>query len=174
MVRRFQDDPRGPRVFVLSLKAGGAGLNLTAASHVFHFDRWWNPAVEDQATDRAHRIGQRRAVQVHKLVCAGTVEEKVDRMLEQKRDLAAQVVGQGEAVDHRARRRCAARAVRAVEDAVTGAGELDDREEPEPGPGEERGDALDGRGAHEGGRGDSPRARQVRRAESRRTGEALG
>ncbi|WP_437330093.1 SNF2-related protein [Sorangium sp. So ce381] len=174
MVRRFQDDPRGPRVFVLSLKAGGAGLNLMAASHVFHFDRWWNPAVEDQATDRAHRIGQRRAVQVHKLVCAGTVEEKVDRMLEQKRDLAAQVVGQGEAwiteLDDAALRELFALS----RDAVTGAGELDDREEPEPDPAKERGDALDGRGvpegergAHEGGR---PRARQVRRAEGGRTG----
>ena len=86
----------GPRVFVLSVKAGGTGLNLTAANHVFHFDRWWNPAVEDQATDRAYRIGQKRSVQVHKLVCAGTVEEKVDRMLEQKRDLASKVVGTGE------------------------------------------------------------------------------
>ena len=79
MVRRFQEEPRGPRVFVLSVKAGGTGLNLTAANHVFHYDRWWNPAVEDQATDRAYRIGQKRAVQVHKLVCAGTVEEKIDR-----------------------------------------------------------------------------------------------
>jgi superfamily II DNA or RNA helicase len=96
LVRRFQEDPRGPRVFVLSLKAGGTGLNLTAASHVFHFDRWWNPAVEDQATDRAYRIGQRRAVQVHKLVCSGTVEDKIDRLLDQKRDLAAKVVGAGE------------------------------------------------------------------------------
>jgi SNF2 family DNA or RNA helicase len=96
MVRRFQDEAYGPRVFVLSVKAGGTGLNLTAASHVFHFDRWWNPAVEDQATDRAYRIGQKRAVQVHKLVCAGTVEEKVDRMLEQKRGLASKVVGTGE------------------------------------------------------------------------------
>ncbi len=96
MVARFQDDPRGPPVFVLSLKAGGTGLNLTAASHVFHFDRWWNPAVEEQATDRAYRIGQRRTVQVHKLVCAGTVEEKIDHMLEQKRALAAKVVGSGE------------------------------------------------------------------------------
>ncbi|WP_437693073.1 SNF2-related protein [Sorangium sp. So ce176] len=131
MVRRFQDDPRGPRVFVLSVKAGGAGLNLTAASHVFHFDRWWNPAVEDQATDRAHRIGQRRTVQVHKLVCAGTVEEKVDRMLEQKRDLAAQVVGQGEAwiteLDNVALRELFALS----RDAVALAGELDDRDEPE-------------------------------------------
>lgn len=96
MVRRFQEDVHGPRVFVLSVKAGGTGLNLTAASHVFHYDRWWNPAVEDQATDRAYRIGQTRAVQVHKLVCAGTVEEKVDRLLEQKRQLAEKVVGAGE------------------------------------------------------------------------------
>ncbi len=96
MTRRFQEDERGPRVFVLSLRAGGTGLNLTAASHVFHFDRWWNPAVEDQATDRAYRIGQRRAVQVHALLTAGTVEEKVDRLLAQKRDLAARVVGAGE------------------------------------------------------------------------------
>jgi SNF2 family DNA or RNA helicase len=96
MVLRFQEEPHGPRVFVLSVKAGGTGLNLTAANHVFHYDRWWNPAVEDQATDRAHRIGQKRAVQVHKLICAGTVEEKVDRLLEQKRDLAAKIVGSGE------------------------------------------------------------------------------
>jgi superfamily II DNA or RNA helicase len=96
LVRRFQEEPRGPRVFVLSVKAGGTGLNLTAASHVFHFDRWWNPAVEDQATDRAYRIGQKRAVQVHKLLCAGTVEEKIDRMLEQKRGLASKIVGAGE------------------------------------------------------------------------------
>ena len=96
MVRRFQEDAHGPRIFVLSVKAGGTGLNLTAASHVFHFDRWWNPAVEDQATDRAYRIGQKRAVQVHKLICAGTVEEKIDRLLDQKRDLASKVVGAGE------------------------------------------------------------------------------
>jgi hypothetical protein len=96
MVRRFQEEPQGPRIFVLSVKAGGTGLNLTAANHVFHFDRWWNPAVEDQATDRAYRIGQKRAVQVHKLVCAGTVEEKIDRLLEQKRELASKVVGTGE------------------------------------------------------------------------------
>ncbi|WP_437907560.1 DEAD/DEAH box helicase [Sorangium sp. So ce327] len=96
MVRRFQDEPHGPRIFVLSVKAGGTGLNLTAASHVFHYDRWWNPAVEDQATDRAYRIGQKRAVQVHKLVCAGTVEEKIDRLLEQKRELASKIVGAGE------------------------------------------------------------------------------
>lgn len=96
MVRRFQEEPHGPRVFVLSVKAGGTGLNLTAASHVFHYDRWWNPAVEDQATDRAYRIGQKRAVQVHKLLCAGTVEEKIDRLLEQKRELASKIVGAGE------------------------------------------------------------------------------
>jgi SNF2 family DNA or RNA helicase len=96
MVQRFQEEPHGPRVFVLSVKAGGTGLNLTAASHVFHYDRWWNPAVEDQATDRAYRIGQKRGVQVHKLLCAGTVEEKIDRLLEQKRALASKVVGTGE------------------------------------------------------------------------------
>jgi SNF2 family DNA or RNA helicase len=96
LVRSFQEDPHGARVFVLSLKAGGTGLNLTAANHVFHYDRWWNPAVEDQATDRAYRIGQTRAVQVHKLVCAGTVEDKIDRLLELKRGLASKVVGAGE------------------------------------------------------------------------------
>jgi len=95
MVRAFQEDAHGPNVFVLSLKAGGTGLNLTAASHVFHYDRWWNPAVEDQATDRAYRIGQKRTVQVHKLVCSGTVEERVAALLEQKRKLA-QIVGSGE------------------------------------------------------------------------------
>jgi len=96
MVRRFQDDARSPPIFVLSVKAGGTGLNLTAANHVFHYDRWWNPAVEDQATDRAYRIGQQRSVQVHKLMCAGTVEDKVDQMLERKRQLAATIVGEGE------------------------------------------------------------------------------
>jgi hypothetical protein len=96
MVQRFQEDARGPRVFVLSLKAGGTGLNLTGASRVFHFDRWWNPAVEDQATDRAYRIGQQKAVQVYKLLTAGTVEEKIDRLLEDKRDLASRIVGVGE------------------------------------------------------------------------------
>jgi SNF2 family DNA or RNA helicase len=96
MVQRFQEEPRGPRIFVLSVKAGGTGLNLTAANHVFHYDRWWNPAVEDQATDRAYRIGQKRSVQVHKLLCAGTVEERIATLLEQKRELAARVVGTGE------------------------------------------------------------------------------
>ena len=96
MVQRFQDDGAGPQIFVLSVKAGGTGLNLTAANHVFHFDRWWNPAVEDQATDRAYRIGQTKSVQVHKLLTAGTVEEKVDSLLDQKRDLASRIVGEGE------------------------------------------------------------------------------
>ena len=97
MVRRFQaGGAAGPPVFVLSLKAGGTGLNLTAANHVIHVDRWWNPAVEDQATDRAFRIGQRRAVQVRALVCAGTVEEKIAAMLREKRGLAAAAVGGGE------------------------------------------------------------------------------
>ena len=96
MVRRFED-PEGPQLFLISLKAGGTGLNLTAASHVIHLDRWWNPAVEDQATDRAYRIGQRRTVQVHKLVTLGTVEERIDEMITRKRDLAQRVVGTGEA-----------------------------------------------------------------------------
>ncbi len=88
--------PDGPRVFLLSLRAGGTGLNLTPATHVFHFDRWWNPAVEDQATDRAFRIGQTRRVQVHKYVCVGTLEERIDRMIRDKRELANLVVGAGE------------------------------------------------------------------------------
>lgn len=83
-------------LFVLSLKAGGVGLNLTAANHVFHFDRWWNPAVEDQATDRAFRIGQTRRVLVHKLVTAGTLEERIDRVLTEKRSLSQEVIGSGE------------------------------------------------------------------------------
>jgi SNF2 family DNA or RNA helicase len=82
----------GPPVFVLSLKAGGTGLNLTAASHVIHFDRWWNPAVENQATDRAFRIGQRRNVLVHKFVCRGTVEEKIDAILTEKASMAGEVI----------------------------------------------------------------------------------
>jgi SNF2 family DNA or RNA helicase len=95
MVQRFQagDAP----IFVLSLKAGGTGLNLTAANHVFHFDRWWNPAVEAQATDRAYRIGQRRDVQVHKFICAGTLEDRIDEIIEGKRRIAGSVVGAGEA-----------------------------------------------------------------------------
>ena len=91
---RFQADETIP-FFVLSLRAGGTGLNLTAASHVIHFDRWWNPAVEDQATDRAFRIGQRRNVVVHKLVCRGTVEERIDALIEQKKGLAANLLEAG-------------------------------------------------------------------------------
>ncbi len=97
MVDRFQDEPDGPPLFILSLKAGGTGLNLTRANHVFHFDRWWNPAVENQATDRAFRLGQTKNVQVHKFVCAGTLEERIDEMIEQKKEVAAGVVGSGEA-----------------------------------------------------------------------------
>jgi len=97
MVARFQaDDPASPPLFVLSLKAGGTGLTLTAANHVVHVDRWWNPAVEDQATDRVFRIGQRKSVQVRKFVCAGTVEEKIAAMIHEKRGLAARIVGTGE------------------------------------------------------------------------------
>jgi SNF2 family DNA or RNA helicase len=95
MVARFQVAD-GPSVFLLSLKAGGTGLNLTAANHVVHLDRWWNPAVENQATDRAFRIGQRRAVQVRKFCCAGTLEERIDAMIARKRALADLVVGDGE------------------------------------------------------------------------------
>lgn len=95
MVESFQGEG-GPPVFVLSLKAGGTGLNLTAANRVFHFDRWWNPAVEDQATDRTYRIGQSRNVQVHKFVCAGTLEEKIDELIESKKQVADRVVGTGE------------------------------------------------------------------------------
>jgi non-specific serine/threonine protein kinase len=86
LVNRFQQDERVP-FFVLSLKAGGAGLNLTAASHVVHFDRWWNPAVESQATDRAFRIGQKRNVLVHKFICRGTIEERIDQLIESKRQM---------------------------------------------------------------------------------------
>ena len=96
MIDRFQNDPQGPRLFILSLKAGGTGLNLTRANHVFHFDRWWNPAVENQATDRVFRIGQTRNVQVHKFVCTGTLEERIHEQLESKKALAEQVVGAGE------------------------------------------------------------------------------
>jgi non-specific serine/threonine protein kinase len=97
LVRRFQEDEDVP-FFVLSLKAGGTGLNLTAASHVIHFDRWWNPAVESQATDRAFRIGQRKNVLVHALVCRGTVEERIDAMLEDKRKLSRELLQGGEEV----------------------------------------------------------------------------
>ena len=96
MLERFQHDPQAPPIFILSLKAGGVGLNLTRANHVFHFDRWWNPAVENQATDRVFRIGQKRNVLVHKFVCTGTLEEKINAMIESKKELAEQVVGAGE------------------------------------------------------------------------------
>ena len=92
MVARFQEE-EGPPFFVLSLKAGGVGLNLTAATHVIHFDRWWNPAVENQATDRAFRIGQKRNVLVHKFICQGTVEEKIDKLIEEKVGLANDLLG---------------------------------------------------------------------------------
>lgn len=96
MIERFQKPGSDVRIFILSLRAGGLGLNLTAANHVFHFDRWWNPAVEAQATDRAHRIGQTRKVQVHKFVCAGTLEERIDRLLSEKITLADSIVATGE------------------------------------------------------------------------------
>ncbi len=96
MVDRFQNDPNGPKIFILSLKAGGTGLNLTRANHVFHVDRWWNPAVENQATDRAFRIGQKQNVQVHKFVCTGTLEEKINDIIESKKELAEQTVNAGE------------------------------------------------------------------------------
>jgi SNF2 family DNA or RNA helicase len=100
MIAQFQD-PAAPqdkqfRIFILSLKAGGIGLNLTAANHVFHFDRWWNPAVENQATDRAFRIGQTRDVQVHKFITLGTIEERIDEMIERKQNLNDQIVSGSE------------------------------------------------------------------------------
>jgi non-specific serine/threonine protein kinase len=94
LIRAF-DREAGPPFFVLSLKAGGTGLNLTAASHVIHFDRWWNPAVENQATDRAFRIGQKRNVLVHKFICRGTVEEKIDALMEEKRELSDGILKAG-------------------------------------------------------------------------------
>ena len=96
MIERFQNEEEGPPVFILTLKAGGTGLNLTRANHVFHFDRWWNPATENQATDRAFRIGQQKNVLVHKFICAGTMEEKINEMIESKRELAERVVSAGE------------------------------------------------------------------------------
>lgn len=105
MIEQFQAPPRPegevadaaqPNVFILSLKAGGVGLNLTAANHVFHFDRWWNPAVENQATDRAYRMGQTRDVQVHKFISLGTLEEKIDEMLESKQQLSDDVISSSE------------------------------------------------------------------------------
>ena len=96
MISEFQDPNTGPSVFILSLKAGGVGITLTRANHVFHFDRWWNPAVEDQATDRAFRIGQKKNVFVHKFITMGTLEERIDEMIEEKKQLAGSIVGQDE------------------------------------------------------------------------------
>lgn len=96
MVERFQADENAPHFFILSLKAGGTGLNLTRANHVFHFDRWWNPAVESQATDRVYRIGQTRNVEVHAFICSGTIEEHIDELIERKKEVAGSVIGAGE------------------------------------------------------------------------------
>lgn len=96
LVAGFQDGTSSSPIFLLSLKAGGFGLNLTRANHVFHFDRWWNPAVEEQATDRVHRIGQTRRVQVHKFVCIGTIEDRIDKLLSEKAALADRIVGSGD------------------------------------------------------------------------------
>jgi SNF2 family DNA or RNA helicase len=96
MIAEFQDPDSRPAVFILSLKAGGVGINLTRASHVFHFDRWWNPAVENQATDRAYRIGQTKRVFVHKMVTLGTLEERIDQMLEEKQRLAKNIIDSDE------------------------------------------------------------------------------
>ena len=96
MVRRFQENERSDRIFLLSLKAAGTGLNLTAASHVIHYDLWWNPAVEAQATDRAYRIGQHQNVLVHRFITKNTFEERIDRMIQDKRQLADLTVASGE------------------------------------------------------------------------------
>ncbi|MGB3571432.1 MAG: C-terminal helicase domain-containing protein, partial [Phormidesmis sp.] len=96
MMAEFQDPETDPSIFILSLKAGGVGITLTKANHVFHFDRWWNPAVEDQATDRAFRIGQKKNVFVHKFVSIGTLEERIDQMIEDKKKLAGAIVGADE------------------------------------------------------------------------------
>jgi SNF2 family DNA or RNA helicase len=93
MIAEFQENPHAPSLFVLTLKTGGLGLNLTAANHVFHYDRWWNPAVEDQASDRAYRIGQIRNVQIHKFITAGTVEEAIDALIERKQGLMEAIIG---------------------------------------------------------------------------------
>ncbi|MHA1157099.1 MAG: DEAD/DEAH box helicase, partial [Candidatus Heimdallarchaeota archaeon] len=97
MIQAFQDEdnPESPKLFILSIKAGGVGLNLTAANHVFHIDRWWNPAVENQATDRVFRIGQKKNVMVHKFVCIGTLEESIDHLIKQKIGLANAVISSG-------------------------------------------------------------------------------
>ncbi|KEF38891.1 DNA/RNA helicase, superfamily II, SNF2 family [Schinkia azotoformans MEV2011] len=90
IIDSFQDGQQ--KLLILSLKAGGTGLNLTAANHVIHYDRWWNPAVENQATDRAYRIGQKRFVHVHKLITTGTLEEKIDEMIEKKKSLSDDII----------------------------------------------------------------------------------
>ncbi|RYM06216.1 DEAD/DEAH box helicase [Sporolactobacillus sp. THM7-7] len=97
MIQRFQKNDGKKALFILSLKAGGVGINLTAANDVIHYDRWWNPAVEDQATDRAYRIGQNKNVHVYKLICEGTLEERIDRLISRKKELQKQILGQGEA-----------------------------------------------------------------------------
>ena len=94
LVELFQTEP-GPPFFILSIRAGGTGLTLTHASHVIHFDRWWNPAVENQATDRAYRIGQKKNVLVHKFICQGTIEEKINHMINEKKDLASDLLQGG-------------------------------------------------------------------------------
>lgn len=96
MIAEFQDPASEPSLFVLSLKAGGVGITLTKANHVFHFDRWWNPAVEDQASDRAFRIGQEKTVFVHKFVTIGTLEERIDAMIEEKKAVAGAIIGNDE------------------------------------------------------------------------------
>ena len=100
MIEEFQSrtlpEDKQPSVFILSIKAGGVGLNLTAANHVFHFDRWWNPAVENQATDRAYRMGQTKDVQVHKFISLGTLEERIDEMLESKQQLSDNIITSSE------------------------------------------------------------------------------
>ena len=96
MIESFQDPDAPAGIFVLSLRAGGVGITLTQASHVFHFDRWWNPAVEDQATDRAYRIGQQKTVFAHKMVTLGTLEERIDELIESKKALAENIVGPDE------------------------------------------------------------------------------
>ena len=92
MIHDFQTDTHAPSIFILSLKAGGTGVNLTRANHIIHFDRWWNPAVENQATDRAFRIGQHKNVHVHKLITAGTLEEHIDELLEHKTKVSGQII----------------------------------------------------------------------------------
>ena len=96
MIESFQDPDSPAGIFVLSLQAGGVGITLTQANHVFHFDRWWNPAVENQATDRAFRIGQQKTVFAHKMVTLGTLEERIDEMIETKKALAENIVGADE------------------------------------------------------------------------------